>query len=111
MPGRKTEADDGRDPWHHERALHRLGYARVVGVDEAGRGPLAGPVVAAAVILPPYRRLERIRDSKQLPPREREALCRQIRSHALTLRKHPQSLHRFPLGSVSSHALHIRSRS
>jgi ribonuclease HII len=53
------------------------------GVDEAGRGPLAGPVVAAAVILDPKRRIRGIRDSKQLDPEEREALAKKIRAHAL----------------------------
>jgi ribonuclease HII len=55
----------------------------VAGVDEAGRGPLAGPVVAAAVILDPRRRIRGINDSKQLEPEEREALYVKIRSTAL----------------------------
>ena len=46
------------------------------GVDEAGRGPLAGPVVAAAVILDPRRRIRGIRDSKVIEPEEREAARR-----------------------------------
>jgi len=85
VPGHKTQADSGCDPWYHERALFRLGYARVVGLDEAGRGPLAGPVVAAAVILPPYVPLHGVRDSKLVPAREREALCQKIRHHALAI--------------------------
>lgn len=55
--------------------LARSGYERVAGADEAGRGPLAGPVVAAAVILPPGLRLTGIDDSKRLSPAER-AGCR-----------------------------------
>ena len=60
-----------------ERELLDLGYRRIVGVDEAGRGPLAGPVVAAAVILPlafdsPH--FKRLNDSKQLAPELRERL-------------------------------------
>src|SRR5690606_10129544 len=55
----------------------------VAGVDEAGRGPLAGPVVAAAVILDPRRRIRGIKDSKQLEAEEREALAIKIRSAAL----------------------------
>jgi ribonuclease HII len=55
----------------------------VAGVDEAGRGPLAGPVVAAAVILDPARVPAGIRDSKQLPPAERERLCALIRRDAV----------------------------
>lgn len=53
------------------------------GVDEAGRGPLAGPVVAAAVILDPKRRIRGVRDSKQVDPEEREVLAAKIRQHAL----------------------------
>jgi ribonuclease HII len=56
---------------------------RVAGVDEAGRGPLAGPVVAAAVILDPSRPIEGLRDSKLLRPRVRRELAAVIRSRAL----------------------------
>ena len=56
----------------------------VAGVDEAGRGPLAGPVVAAAVVLDPRRRIRGVRDSKQiLDPAEREELAIKIRRSAL----------------------------
>jgi ribonuclease HII len=55
----------------------------VAGIDEAGRGPLAGPVVAAAVILRPGRRIEGIADSKTLSPGERAALSVMIRRDAL----------------------------
>ncbi len=55
----------------------------VCGVDEAGRGPLAGPVVAAAVILDPAHPIEGLRDSKKLSPKKREALAAEIREHAL----------------------------
>jgi ribonuclease HII len=57
--------------------------SRVAGVDEAGRGPLAGPVVAAAVILHPGRRIRGLRDSKVLTPAERERLAGLIRERAL----------------------------
>ncbi|HJY36315.1 MAG TPA: ribonuclease HII [Steroidobacteraceae bacterium] len=53
------------------------------GVDEAGRGPLAGPVVAAAVILDPRRRIRGIRDSKVIEPEEREELAIKIRGSAV----------------------------
>ncbi len=56
----------------YERHLQNTGYQLVAGVDEAGRGPLAGPVVAAAVILPSQFHLPGIKDSKKLRPRERE---------------------------------------
>ena len=67
--------------WNEERALWAQGYRRVAGVDEAGRGPLAGPVVAAAVILPPdfdAPWLERIRDSKLLTPKARSELAAEL---------------------------------
>ena len=53
------------------------------GVDEAGRGPLAGPVVAAAVILDDMRRIKGLADSKVLTPAKRERLFDEIRAHAL----------------------------
>lgn len=56
---------------------------RVAGVDEAGRGPLAGPVVAAAVILNPRRRIEGLADSKAITSEERERLAPLIRTRAL----------------------------
>ena len=55
----------------------------LAGVDEVGRGPLAGPVVTAAVILDPERPVEGLRDSKKLSERKREALAEQIRERAL----------------------------
>lgn len=55
----------------------------VAGVDEAGRGPLAGPVIAAAVILDPEHPLTGLRDSKRLTPARRETLALAIRQHAL----------------------------
>jgi ribonuclease HII len=57
-----------------ERALFRAGFQRVAGVDEAGRGPLAGPVVAAAVVLDPKRIPKGIADSKLLTAEKREAV-------------------------------------
>lgn len=55
----------------------------VAGVDEAGRGPLAGPVVAACVVLDPAHPIPGLADSKQLSPRRREVLAIEIREHAL----------------------------
>jgi len=56
----------------------------IAGVDEAGRGPLAGPVVAAAVVLHPERPIEGLADSKKLSPLRRERLAAEIRLHALS---------------------------
>ena len=66
-----------------ERVLYRKGYRYVAGVDEAGRGPLAGPVVAAAVILDPARPIEGLADSKKLSEARRDALAPIIRERAL----------------------------
>ena len=57
---------------YYERKLKKKGYNFIIGVDEAGRGPLAGPVVAAAVALKTYRFKNRIDDSKKLSPELRE---------------------------------------
>ena len=55
----------------------------IVGIDEAGRGPLAGPVFAAAVILDPARRIEGLKDSKLLPPPARERLANEVKQNAI----------------------------
>lgn len=69
----------------HERELRLAGYRRIAGVDEVGRGPLAGPVVAAAVILPPRPRLRGLRDSKVVPRVRRERLYEQILERAIAV--------------------------
>ena len=61
------------------------GFRRVAGVDEAGRGPLAGPVVAAAVVLPRRCRLEGLRDSKLLSERQREHLYTRLLTAAVDI--------------------------
>ncbi len=66
-----------------ERQQAERGYSRIAGVDEVGRGPLAGPVVAACVILPLEDPIQGINDSKQLSPKKREELAEVIRSRAL----------------------------
>ena len=58
---------------------------RVAGLDEAGRGPLAGPVVAAAVVLEPGTRIAGVDDSKRLTPEERESLYSEIRARAIAV--------------------------
>lgn len=65
-----------------EQQLHAQGYALVAGVDEAGRGPLAGPVFAAAVILDEKDVIPQIRDSKKITEKKREELYDYIVEHA-----------------------------
>jgi len=55
----------------------------IVGIDEAGRGPLAGPVFAAAVILDPAKRIRGLKDSKLLPPERREVLAGEVKKKAI----------------------------
>jgi len=62
----------------YEKHLEAKGYQRIAGIDEAGRGPLAGPVVAAACILPKNTLFENLNDSKQLTAEERDILFKQI---------------------------------
>lgn len=63
------------DTFAFERELYRQGHKAVVGIDEVGRGPLAGPVVAASVILPPDCDYAQFRDSKKLTPDRRRRLA------------------------------------
>ena len=71
------------DPWELVNRLYDQGYQAVCGVDEAGAGPLAGPVYAAAVILPRGLTLPYLNDSKKVTPRRREILFDQIREQAI----------------------------
>jgi len=68
-----------------EKIAYQEGYQFIAGIDEAGRGPLAGPVVAAAVIFPPDYINAEINDSKQLSARKREALYEIIKSEAVAI--------------------------
>jgi len=67
----------------YEREARQCGWQRIAGLDEVGRGSLFGPVVAAAVILDPKRRIVGLDDSKKLPAERREVLALRIREHAL----------------------------
>ena len=67
-----------------EEALTQEGYTHICGVDEAGRGPLSGPVVAAACILPLGCVIEGLDDSKKLTPKKRDALFEVIKANALS---------------------------
>lgn len=69
----------------YEKRLWGKDYKYVAGVDEAGRGPLAGPVVAAAVVFPPLVRIKGLNDSKKLSSRQREQLFLEIKKCALAI--------------------------
>ena len=71
------------DMWHYEREAMEQGHALVCGCDEAGAGPLAGPVYAAAIILPLGVEIEGLDDSKKLTEKKREALFPVIQEKAL----------------------------
>jgi ribonuclease HII len=68
-----------------EKLAYQKGYKFIAGIDEAGRGPLAGPVVAAAVIFPPCYQNSQINDSKQLSARKREYLYDVINKEAIAI--------------------------
>ncbi len=70
------------DMWENERRIASLGYAAICGCDEAGAGPLAGPVYAAAVILPFGKSIDGLDDSKKLTEKKREALFSIIKDRA-----------------------------
>lgn len=66
-----------------EKELMEQGFASVCGIDEAGRGPLCGPVVAAACILPVGIYIEGLNDSKKLSPKKRKQVFEEIKKHAI----------------------------
>ncbi len=77
------EAERLDQMWIYEREAQKDCYGAIAGLDEAGRGPWAGPVSAAAVILPPDFYLEGVNDSKKLSAKKREQLAAEIRRRAL----------------------------
>jgi len=82
VPSSPPDEAEGRPGWGLERLLWSRGYGVVAGVDEAGRGALAGPVVAAAVVLP-FRATYPFDDSKRLKAAQREAFAVEIKGLAL----------------------------
>ncbi len=80
---REKEVAKWKNLCQRENQLKEKGFRHVAGIDEAGRGPLAGPVVAAAVILEIDKPLWGLDDSKRISPRQREELYRQITSSAI----------------------------
>jgi ribonuclease HII len=92
-----------------ENAMRRLGFGRVAGVDEVGRGCLAGPVVAAAVVLDPGRHIAGVRDSKQLIEAERERLHDKILARAAgwaVAAADPDEIDRLNIHRASLQAMH-----
>ena len=83
LDGLKKERERLRNMTVYEKKYEHLGY--VCGIDEAGRGPLAGPVVAGAVILPPDCQILYLNDSKQLTQKRREELYDQIMEQAVAV--------------------------
>lgn len=78
--------DDTRSFWlKYETRLWERDVSHIAGIDEAGRGPLAGPVVAAAVVFPPDVYIEGVNDSKKLSPNKREELALVISETALSV--------------------------
>lgn len=71
--------------FRHEKRIRALGFNSLAGIDEAGRGALAGPVVAAAVILPEKFRHKRLKDSKQLLPERREEIFHDLTGNSAIL--------------------------
>ena len=71
--------------WAFEKIAGAKGYKRIAGLDEAGRGPLAGPVVSAAVILPDYFPVFEITDSKKLTPKKRASIYNEIYSYPVAV--------------------------
>jgi len=73
------------DIYQHDDSFRGKGFAFIAGIDEAGRGPVAGPVVAAAAILPPDLRIKGLRDSKKVPEHERTHLFWDVLSFSLDI--------------------------
>ena len=73
------------DLWFFEKKATEKGYKKIAGIDEAGRGPLAGPVVSAAVILPPTFSVADVTDSKKLSAKNRVRLYQEIYYHAVSV--------------------------
>jgi ribonuclease HII len=71
-----------KDWWAEERAARERGFRVIAGIDEAGRGPLAGPVVAAVVVLPFEVELKGVRDSKTMTPEQREVAFKRVMGSA-----------------------------
>lgn len=83
--GRRSKTRSPAPTFSHENEVREAGFGFIAGTDEVGRGCLAGPVVAAAVLLPPGRRIRGVRDSKLLTQADRERLADRISACALSI--------------------------
>ena len=96
------------DNLYFEKQARNRGYCLIAGIDEAGRGPLAGPVVAAAVILPDGLQLPGVTDSKKLSPQKREQLFDVIMANAVAIgvgQASPELIDRINILQATRHAM------
>jgi ribonuclease HII len=95
---------DGDRLWELERSLRRRGFTTVAGADEAGRGACAGPLVAAACVLPPGRRgrVPGLADSKLLTPAARDRVYAEVLDRALSW-----SVVTIPVGELDARGMHV----
>jgi ribonuclease HII len=106
-------SDPSIDLWLHERLAREAGYLIIAGVDEVGRGPLAGPVVAACVLLPEGFDLSGINDSKKLTEKQRERAEIRIRAEALAIGLgivSPETIDRINILQATREAMRIAFR-
>ena len=80
----KSHEKQAIDMLHYEKVISKEGYKLICGIDEAGRGPLAGPVAAAAVIFPQGLIIESVNDSKKISEKKREELFECIKEKAIS---------------------------
>ena len=79
----QVRLNETNDIYSYEEQLYDSGDRVICGIDEAGRGPLAGPVVVASCILPPFLRIKGLNDSKKLTAKKREELKNNKRSYRI----------------------------
>ncbi|MDR1568285.1 MAG: ribonuclease HII [Streptococcaceae bacterium] len=80
-----AEAERMKQMFSYERSIYARGFRLIAGIDEVGRGPLAGPVVAAAVILPQNSQITGLNDSKQIPKKRHRELYEAIKHEAVAM--------------------------
>src|SRR5215207_8276175 len=101
---RRTDDEVPDDLWAMERSLRRRGFAAIAGADEAGRGACAGPLVAAACVLPAGRRgrVPGLADSKLLTPAARERVYAEVVDRAVAW-----SVVAIPVGDLDARGMHV----